>query len=218
MKIISKFKDFYDHKVAKYGIDPVLVFDRRQPSDEEILHSLPKPPAEWEKEYGACAAVSVLYVGRLRVYLFNTGARVYTSFDVAEVFRRTQPHFSRDVCPKIRFNDGSEYYLPKYADYFLSADEKFQAETMFQRQVYTPYRCCWCVTLNCASGGKGYLRITPTRNFPHSASTSIPILCGRTSANTCRSLKARPKPARACPTKPKSATRDLTKNIPSAQK
>ena len=135
MKIISKFKDFYDHKVAKYGIDPVLVFDRRHPSDAEILHSLPKPPAEWEKEYGACAAVSVLYVGRLRVYLFNTGACVYTSFDVAEVFRRTQPHFSRDVCPKIRFNDGSEYYLPKYADYFLSADEKFQAETMFQRQV-----------------------------------------------------------------------------------
>ena len=134
MKIISKFKDFYDHKVAKYGIDPVLVFDRRLPSDAEILHSLPKPPAEWEEEYGACAAVSVLYVGRLRVYLFNTGARVYTSFDVAEVFRRTRPHFSRDVCPKIRFCDGSEYYLPKYADYLLSADEKFQAETMFQRQ------------------------------------------------------------------------------------
>ena len=53
MKIISKFKDFYDHKVAKYGVDPVLVFDRRLPSGAEILHSLPKPPAEWEKEYGA---------------------------------------------------------------------------------------------------------------------------------------------------------------------
>ena len=138
MKIISKFKDFYDHKVAKYGIDPVLVFDRRHPSDAEILHSLPKPPAEWEEEYGACAAVSVLYVGRLRVYLFNTGARVYTSFDVAEVFRRTQPHFSRDVCPKIRFNDGGEYYLPKYADYLLSADEKFQAETNIHRNDLLP--------------------------------------------------------------------------------
>ena len=63
MKIISKFKDFYDHKVAKYGIDPVLVFDRRHPSDAEILHSLPKPPAEWEEEYGACAVVSELYIG-----------------------------------------------------------------------------------------------------------------------------------------------------------
>ena len=37
MKIISKFKDFYDHKVAKYGIDPVLVFDRRHPSDKEHI-------------------------------------------------------------------------------------------------------------------------------------------------------------------------------------
>ena len=85
MKIISKFKDFYDHKVAKYGIDPVLVFDRRHPSDAEILHSLPKPPAEWEEEYGACAVVSELYIGNLRVYLFVTNDKVYTSYDIGQV-------------------------------------------------------------------------------------------------------------------------------------
>lgn len=85
MKIISKFKDFYDHKVAKYGIDPVLVFDRRLPSGAEILHSLPKPPAEWEKEYGACAVVSELYIGNLRVYLFATNDKVYTSYDIGQV-------------------------------------------------------------------------------------------------------------------------------------
>ena len=62
MKIISKFKDFYDHKVAKYGIDSVLVFDRRLPSDAEILHSLPKPPAEWEKEYGAPSPLTLLVI------------------------------------------------------------------------------------------------------------------------------------------------------------
>ena len=33
MKIISKFKDFYDFKVAKYGTDPILVFDRRARAD-----------------------------------------------------------------------------------------------------------------------------------------------------------------------------------------
>ena len=112
MKIISKFKDFYDHKVAKYGIDPVLVFDRRQSPDAEIPHGLPEPPAGWEKEYGACTAMSALYVGRLRVYLFNTGAHVYTSFDVAEVIRRPS-HPGRDICPKIRFHDGGEYCLPQ---------------------------------------------------------------------------------------------------------
>ena len=124
MKIISKFKDFYDHKVVKYGIDPVLVFDRRQPSETEIPHGLPKPPAGWEKEYGACAAMSALYVGRLRVYLFNTGAHVYTSFDVAEVIRRP-PHPGRDICSQIRFHDGGEYCLPQYGDYLLGANEKF---------------------------------------------------------------------------------------------
>ena len=76
MKIISKFKDFYDHKVAKYGIDPVLVFDRRPPPDAEILRGLPKPPAEWEKEYGACAVVSELYIGNLRVFLFAADKQV----------------------------------------------------------------------------------------------------------------------------------------------
>ena len=29
MKIISKFKDFYDYKVAKYGIDEKLVYIRK---------------------------------------------------------------------------------------------------------------------------------------------------------------------------------------------
>ena len=133
MKIISKFKDFYDHKVAKYGIDPVLVFDRRQSPEAEIPHGLPEPSAGWEKEYGACAAMSALYVGRLRVYLFNTGAHVYTSFDVAEVIRRP-PHPGRDICPKIRFHDGGEYCLPQYGDYLLSANENFQAGTVASRE------------------------------------------------------------------------------------
>ena len=133
MKIISKFKDFYDHKVAKYGIDPVLVFDRRQSPDAEIPHGLPEPPAGWEKEYGACAAMSALYVGRLRVYLFNTGTRVYTSFDVAEVTHHP-PHPGWDICPQIRFHDGGEYYLPQYGDYLLGANENFQAETVASRE------------------------------------------------------------------------------------
>ena len=29
MKIISKFKDFYDYKVAKYGVDEKLVYIRK---------------------------------------------------------------------------------------------------------------------------------------------------------------------------------------------
>ena len=29
MKIISKFKDFYDYKVAKYGVDEKLIYNRK---------------------------------------------------------------------------------------------------------------------------------------------------------------------------------------------
>lgn len=212
MKIISKFKDFYDHKIAKYGIDPVLVFDRRQSRDAEIPHGLPEPPAGWEKEYGACAAMSALYVGRLRVYLFNTGAHVYTSFDVAEVIRRP-PHPGRDICPKIRFHDGGEYCLPQYGDYLLSANENFQAETVASREELPS-----APLLECETGGKAGLPITPTPSSPHSVSTSTPISCGNTFANTCRSSKARLKPARACPTKTKSATKASMPNIRSGRR
>ena len=43
MKIISKFKDFYDFKVAKYGTDPILVFDRRARADLPAPKRLPAP-------------------------------------------------------------------------------------------------------------------------------------------------------------------------------
>ena len=39
MKIISKFKDFYDYKVAKYGVDEKLVYNRKTYYDYyKILH------------------------------------------------------------------------------------------------------------------------------------------------------------------------------------
>ena len=41
MKIISKFKDFYYFKVAKYGIDPILIFDRRARADLPAPNQLP---------------------------------------------------------------------------------------------------------------------------------------------------------------------------------
>ena len=39
MKIISKFKDFYDYKVVKYGVDEKLVYNRKTYYDYyKILH------------------------------------------------------------------------------------------------------------------------------------------------------------------------------------
>ncbi|OAM28099.1 MULTISPECIES: hypothetical protein [Eikenella] len=116
MKIISKFKDFYDHKVAKYGSDPVLVFDRRQPPGSEILHSLPKPPADWQQEFGACAVVSELYVGNLRVFLFATDKQVYSSYDIESVYLQHRRY--RRGLNMVRFLDGREYCLPQFDNYY----------------------------------------------------------------------------------------------------
>ena len=133
MKIISKFKDFYDHKVAKYGIDPVLVFDRRQSLEAEILRSLPKPPAEWKKEYGACAVVSELYIGNLRVFLFAAEKQVYSSYDIDTVYLQHRRH--RFPLSMVRFLDGCEYCLPQCHNYYWPGYRHYQTPD------FSPRRC-----------------------------------------------------------------------------
>ncbi|OAM24186.1 hypothetical protein A7P92_04585 [Eikenella corrodens] len=132
MKIISKFKDFYDHKVAKYGIDPVLVFDRRQPLDAEILRSLPKPPVEWQQEFGSCAVISELYIGNLRVFLFATDKQVYSSYDIDTVYMQHRRH--RFPLSMVRFLNGSEYCLPQCHNYYWSGDRHFQTPDLSPRR------------------------------------------------------------------------------------
>ena len=45
MKIISKFKDFYDYKVAKYGVDEKLIYNRKTYCDYYncLLYTSPSP-------------------------------------------------------------------------------------------------------------------------------------------------------------------------------
>ena len=68
----------------------------------------------WEEEYGACAVVSELYIGNLRVYLFATDEKVYTSYDIGQVSGKKSEHFAFQA---IRFQDGAEYALPQYGNY-----------------------------------------------------------------------------------------------------
>ena len=66
------------------------------------------------EEYGACAVVSELYIGNLRVYLFATNDKVYTSYDIGQVSGKKSGHFAFQA---IRFQDGAEYALPQYGNY-----------------------------------------------------------------------------------------------------
>ena len=83
MKIISKFKDYYDYKVAEYGIDENLVYDRRLPAGV----SIGTPQRSWITLDNAAddeALHSVLYVGNELVHLFATPSKVYTHWDFAD--------------------------------------------------------------------------------------------------------------------------------------
>lgn len=81
MKIISQFKDFYDYKVAEYGLDETLIFDRRDAVlvDSQSLTT----KGIFDKPNDTDALHSVLYVGNRLVHLFGTDSQVYTHFDVA---------------------------------------------------------------------------------------------------------------------------------------
>ncbi|MDO4782011.1 MAG: hypothetical protein Q4A09_02185 [Capnocytophaga felis] len=99
MKIISQFKDFYDYKVAEYGMDETIVFDRRDPVlliKNELLvnQSIFKEPTDTD------ALHSVLYVGNELVHIFSTKNHIYTHFDLENVTD-----------------------LDAYSDYFLGSDD-----------------------------------------------------------------------------------------------
>ena len=95
MKIISKFKDFYDYKVAKYGMDEKLVYTRKtyceyflnfyshlrkeyRFSEEEFNKNLKK-----NVEYSEIAKYhKILIIGEKVIHLFFTENGVYTHLDI----------------------------------------------------------------------------------------------------------------------------------------
>ncbi|KXA21683.1 hypothetical protein [Fusobacterium nucleatum] len=97
MKIISKFKDFYDYKVVKYEVDEKLVYNRKTYYDYyKILHiniltdengrvsveDFNKNLKENIKYFKHNNHNKVLIVGEKIVHLFFTENKVYTHFDI----------------------------------------------------------------------------------------------------------------------------------------
>ena len=97
MKIISKFKDFYDYKVVKYGVDEKLVYNRKTYYDYyKILHiniltdengrvsveDFNKNLKENIKYFKHNNHNKVLIIGEKIVHLFFTENKVYAHFDI----------------------------------------------------------------------------------------------------------------------------------------
>ena len=79
MKIISKFKDFYDYKVAKYGMDEKLVYTRvtKNFRNSPRLFSINKTQPDYNNK--------ILFVGDKIVLIFKTEEKLYTQFDLEDI-------------------------------------------------------------------------------------------------------------------------------------
>ena len=124
MKIISKFKDFYDYKVAKYGMDEKLVYTRKtyceyflnfyshlrkeyRFSEEEFNKNLKK-----NVEYSEIAKYhKILVIGEKVIHLFFTENGVYNHLDIKNHKDVEKPY----GCAKskiIIFNDDKKFDIP----------------------------------------------------------------------------------------------------------
>ena len=98
MKIISKFRDFYDYKVAKYGVDEKLVYTRKtyceyfqvlignisninidyRISEEDFNKNLKDDTKPIDEKN----IHKILFIGEKLIHLFSTENGIYTHFDI----------------------------------------------------------------------------------------------------------------------------------------
>ena len=95
MKIISKFKDFYDYKVAKYGVDEKLVYTRKtyceyflnfysylSKEDRISEDDFNKNLKDDTKPIDEKNIHKILFIGEKLIHLFSTENGIYTHFDI----------------------------------------------------------------------------------------------------------------------------------------
>lgn len=143
MKIISKFKDYYDYKVAEYGIDENLVYDRRLSMGVNIAI----PQREWLTLDNAAddeALHSVLYVGNELVHLFATPSKVYTHWDLTDLMDlhyRIYDLWHGDL--SVLMNDGKKIrlvsYLSSSRDTLIKQLEALRGDNVFNLKDNPPF-------------------------------------------------------------------------------
>ena len=125
MKIISKFKDFYDYKVAKYGVDEKLVYVRKTyceyfesfvidvytGSDDRISEeNFNKNLKENFEYFKGINFHKILILGEKLIHLFFTENGVYTHFDAKNLDvskGKYQSYYSKEIT----FNDQRNFEI-----------------------------------------------------------------------------------------------------------
>ena len=140
MKIISKFKDFYDYKVTKYGVDEKLVYTRKtyceyfqgffrdinidyrisEDNFNKNLKDVTKPIDEKNIH-------KILFIGEKLIHLFFTENGVYTHLDIKnneDLRKFTDFEYRKEIT----FKDGKKFNIyTRFKDdweYLLSYDRK----------------------------------------------------------------------------------------------
>ena len=140
MKIISKFKDFYDYKVVKYGVDEKLVYTRKtyceyfqgffrdinidyRISEDDFNKNLKddiKPIDEKNIH-------KILFIGEKLIHLFSTENGIYTHFDIKnenDLRKLNDFQYKKEIT----FKDGKKFNIfSKFGsdwDYLLSFNRK----------------------------------------------------------------------------------------------
>ena len=140
MKIISKFKDFYDYKVTKYGVDEKLVYTRKtyceyfqgffrdinidyRISEDDFNKNLKKNIKVTDEKN----IHKILFIGEKLIHLFFTENGVYTHLDIKnneDLRKYTDFEYRKEIT----FKDGKKFNIyTRFKDdweYLLSYDRK----------------------------------------------------------------------------------------------
>jgi len=141
MKIISKFKDFYDYKVAKYGVDEKLVYNRKTCCDYykirfqylNLHKNVPEKVSigdfdniEEVQYFKRNNCHKILILGEKLIHLFFTENGVYTHFDIKnpEDIKKKYGYYSYYTeVREITFNDEKKFDI--YSSFKYVWDELF---------------------------------------------------------------------------------------------
>ncbi|WP_338959896.1 hypothetical protein KST25_04560 [Fusobacterium vincentii] len=140
MKIISKFKDFYDYKVTKYGVDEKLIYNRKtyyeyfQGFFRDINIDYRISEDDFNKNLKENTKVTdeknihkILFIGEKLIHLFFTENGVYTHLDIKnneDLRKFTDFEYRKEIT----FKDGKKFNIyTRFKDdweYLLSYDRK----------------------------------------------------------------------------------------------
>ena len=126
MKIISKFKDFYDYKVAKYGIDEKLVYIRKTYYEyfQVLIGNIKNINIDYRisednfnknlkddiKAIDERNIHKILFIGEKLIHLFFTENGIYTHFDIKnkeDLRKLTDFEYKKEIT----FKDGKKFNI-----------------------------------------------------------------------------------------------------------